>query len=80
MNYTSPSNKKEPEWTSLWQKAMKLDYTPVVRVQVVRDVRKKEVASHLPAGLASAVQEMREYSVKEDEDYLTGNFDDNLSM
>ncbi|MGE7997869.1 protein rep [Lysinibacillus sp. NPDC093190] len=79
MNYTSSSNKKEPEWTSLWQNAMILDYTPVVRVQVVRNLRKKEVASHLPAGMVSAVQETRKYSVK-DADYLTGDFDDNLSL
>jgi plasmid rolling circle replication initiator protein Rep len=70
---------EQAEWTTLWQKAMKLDYTPVVHVQVVRDVRKKEVASNLPAGLASAVQETGKYSVK-DADYLTEDFDENLSI
>lgn len=70
---------EQAEWTSLWQKAMKLDYIPVVHVQVVKDVRKKEIASHLPAGLESAVKETGKYSVK-DVDYLTGNLEEDMTV
>ena len=69
---------EQNEWTSLWKKAMKLDYTPVVHVQIVKDVRKKEVASNLPAGLASAVKETGKYAVK-DADYLTGDMDTDVA-
>ena len=65
---------EQSEWTSLWKKAMKLDYTPVVNIQVIKDVRKKETASHLPSGLIGAVKETGKYSVK-DADYLTGDID-----
>jgi len=70
---------EQKEWTSLWQRAMKVDYTPVVHIQTVKDMRKKEVASKLPAGLESAVKETAKYAVKS-ADYLTDDVDDNMSV
>lgn len=34
----------QAKWTSLWQKAMKLDYVPIVHVEAVRDKKKKELS------------------------------------
>lgn len=70
---------EQAEWTSFWQKAMKLDYTPIVHVQIVKDKSKKEIASQLPSGLSSAILETGKYAVK-DSDYLTGDFDEDTSI
>lgn len=70
---------EQGEWTSLWQRAMRIDYTPIVHIQVVKDIRNKEVASKLPAGLESAVKETAKYAVKSS-DYLTDDFDENVSI
>ncbi|MEQ6219828.1 protein rep, partial [Levilactobacillus brevis] len=49
----------QEEWTRLWQKALKVDYEPVVHVQVVKANKRKgtdslqasaeETANHAPA-------------------------------
>lgn len=67
------------EWTSLWQKAMKLNYVPVVHIEAVRDKKKKELSKLLPPGVQSAIQETAKYSVK-DSDYLTGNQEKDLEV
>ena len=69
----------QSEWTTLWQKAMKLDYTPIVHIQVVKDVRKKEIASQLPTGLESTIKETGKYAVK-DADYLTGKLEEDMTV
>lgn len=70
---------EQKEWTSFWQRAMQVDYTPIVHIQIVKDVRKKEVASKLPAGLESAVKETAKYAVKS-ADYLTDEVEENISV
>nr|WP_281217543.1 protein rep [Lysinibacillus capsici] len=67
------------EWTSLWQKAMKLEYVPVVHIEAVRDKRKKELSKLLLTDVQSAIQETAKYSVK-DSDYLTGNQERDLEV
>ncbi|WP_245602165.1 protein rep [Peribacillus kribbensis] len=81
--YFSRKNKYIPqeEWTSLWQRAMKLDYTPVVHVQAVRAKKTKKNFEEIVADIeksiseAKAVQkailEVSKYTVK-DTDILTG--------
>lgn len=69
----------QEEWTSFWQKAMKLNYVPVVHIEAVRDKKKKELSKLLPPGVQSAIQETAKYSVK-DSDYLTGNQERDLEV
>lgn len=56
----------QEEWTKLWQKAMKLDYKPIVDIRAVRPNKRKGTSDTL-----SAVLETAKYPVKES-DYLTG--------
>lgn len=67
----------QADWTSLWQKAMKLDYVPIVHIEAVKNKKrnkKKEVTA-----IQAAVQETAKYSVK-DADYLTGNLENDLEV
>ena len=64
---------EQSEWTDLWQRAMKLDYTPIVHIEAVKEkkkVKQTDIESKLPAGLESAVKETAKYAVKS-ADYLT---------
>lgn len=56
----------QEEWTKLWQKAMKLDYKPIVDIRAIRPNKRKGTSDTL-----SAVLETAKYPVKES-DYLTG--------
>lgn len=56
----------QEEWTNLWKKAMKLDYTPIVNVKAIRGKTKSK------SDVTSAVLETSKYPVK-DSDYLTNN-------
>ena len=47
---------KQEEWTELWQKAMKLDYTPMVDIRAVKADKGK--------GLKGAILETAKYPVK----------------
>lgn len=47
---------KQEEWTELWQKAMKLDYTPLVDIRAVKADKGK--------GLKGAILETAKYPVK----------------
>ena len=69
----------QKEWTSLWQKAMKLNYVPMVNVKAVKekyDAKDAETVRDALEGKAHAMQgavaETAKYSVK-DSDYLTGD-------
>lgn len=67
----------QEDWTSLWQKAMKLDYVPIVYIEAVKNKKRnkeKEVTA-----IQAAVQETAKYSVK-DSDYLTGNQENDLEV
>ena len=67
----------QEDWTSLWKKAMKLDYVPIVHIEAVKNKKrnkKKEVTA-----IQAAVQETAKYSVK-DADYLTGNLENDLEV
>lgn len=65
------------DWTSLWQKAMKLDYVPVVHIEAVKN-KKRNKEKEITA-IQAAVQETAKYSVK-DSDYLTGNLENDLEV
>lgn len=55
----------QAEWTKLWQRALKLDYTPIVHVEAVHANHKKGKSS-----LLASAQETAKYQVKSD-DILT---------
>lgn len=65
----------QKQWTSLWQRAMKLDYVPKVHVETVKAKSKKTK----PDAMRDAISETAKYSVKSD-DYLTGNLENDLEV
>lgn len=67
----------QKEWTNLWQKAMKLDYTPVVHIEAIKNKKRNKEKEY--TAIESAVQETAKYSVK-DTDYLTGSLENNLEV
>lgn len=67
----------QEEWTNLWKKAMKLDYTPIVHIEKVK--HKKKNKNKDMTAIEAAVQETAKYSVK-DADYLTGNLKNDLEV
>jgi plasmid rolling circle replication initiator protein Rep len=61
------------QWTEFWQKAMKLDYRPVVHVQAIKPKNNKK------SDVASAVDETAKYPVKS-ADYMTDDQEQNLQV
>ncbi|PAC80223.1 protein rep [Bacillus sp. 7788] len=68
---------KQSEWTSLWKRAMKMDYTPIVHVQRVKGKKgidaeaiEKEVREAMEE--QKAILEISKYPVK-DTDIIRGN-------
>ncbi|MBR0608089.1 protein rep (plasmid) [Bacillus safensis] len=75
--FTGKSYIKQAEWTILWKRAMKLDYTPVVHVQRVKGKKginaeaiEKEVREAMEE--QKAILEISKYPVK-DTDVIRGN-------
>lgn len=75
--FTGKSYIKQAEWTSLWKRAMKLDYTPIVHVQRVKGKKginaeaiEKEVREAMEE--QKAILEISKYPVK-DTDVIRGN-------
>ena len=68
-NYISQS-----ELTEFWQKALQVDYTPIVNMKAVKT---KNKIKNNEKNLLGAVYETAKYPVKS-VDYLTGNHDQNL--
>ncbi|MCY7432990.1 protein rep [Bacillus safensis] len=75
--FTGKSYIKQAEWTSLWKRAMKLDYTPIVHVQRVKGKKgidaeaiEKEVRAEMEE--QKAILEISKYPVK-DTDVIRGN-------
>ncbi|MGG0528051.1 protein rep [Bacillus pumilus] len=76
-SYFSHNYIKQSEWTSLWKRAMKLDYTPIVHVQRVKGKKgidaetiEKEVRKEMEE--QKAILEISKYPVK-DTDVIRGN-------
>lgn len=75
---------KQAEWTSLWQQALNVSYTPVVHIEAVKPRQTKrtlaevlnETATEIndTQAMQSAVLEVSKYTVK-DSDILTGTHD-----
>jgi plasmid rolling circle replication initiator protein Rep len=69
---------KQSEWTSLWQKAMRLDYTPIVHIQRVKPKEKLDDLPIYEEDLKKAIKEQKailevsKYPVK-DTDVIQGN-------
>jgi plasmid rolling circle replication initiator protein Rep len=69
---------KQSEWTSLWQKAMKLDYKPIVNIKKVKPKEKLDELETYEKDLKramkeqSAILEVSKYPVK-DTDVIKGN-------
>lgn len=75
---------KQSEWTSLWKKAMKLEYTPIVHVQRVKgkaNIDAESIENEVREAMMEqkAVLEISKYPVK-DTDIMRGSSvtDDNL--
>ncbi|MGM0971303.1 MAG: protein rep [Bacillota bacterium] len=75
--FTGKGYIKQAEWTSLWKRAMKLDYTPIVHVQRVKGKKgidaeaiEKEVRAEMEE--QKAILEISKYPVK-DTDVIRGN-------
>jgi len=64
----------QEEWTRLWRKALKVDYEPVVHVQVVKANKRKGTDS-----LQASAEETAKYEVKS-ADYMTANDERNLTV
>jgi plasmid rolling circle replication initiator protein Rep len=65
---------KQEEWTKLWQKALKVDYEPVVHVQAVKTNQRKGTDS-----LQASAEETAKYEVKS-ADYMTADDERNLAV
>lgn len=69
---------KQSEWTDMWQRAMKIDYTPIVHVAKVKPKREAtdfvEVENEMKKVIAeqNAIFEVSKYPVK-DTDVIRGN-------
>lgn len=63
---------KHEEWTCLWQRAMKLDYTPVVNVKKVKPKQNLNGLEDYEQNLKKAILEVSKYPVK-DSDVIKGN-------
>lgn len=63
----------QAEWTKLWQRAMKLDYTPIVNVEAVKANRAKGKGSLKASALETAKYQTKsaDYMTKDDERNLT---------
>lgn len=76
----------QQEWTDLWKKAMKLDYTPIVHVQRVKSKKDVETVEFYESEIKrslreqKAILEVSKYPVK-DTDVIQGNdvTEDNLA-
>lgn len=79
-SYFSHGYIKQEEWTELWRRSLRADYTPIVNVKTVKDKRKRSPSpkeperiaevldsssvGQLPTGLVSGILETLKYSVK----------------
>ncbi|MBD1685797.1 protein rep [Staphylococcus aureus] len=61
----------QSEWTDLWQRALQVDYKPIVNIRAIKPNKKKDSA------ITSAIKETAKYSVKSS-DYLTDDLESNL--
>lgn len=61
----------QKDWTSLWKKAMKLDYDPIVNVKAIKPKNKNK------SDIKSAIDETAKYPVK-NTDYMTDDEKTNL--
>lgn len=77
-NYFTKNYIKQSEWTSMWQRAMKLDYTPIVHVAKVKPKTESsdfvEIEDEIKKIIAeqNAIFEVSKYPVK-DTDVIRGN-------
>lgn len=65
---------KQAEWAKLWQKALKVDYEPMVHVQAVKPNKRQGSNS-----LQASAEETAKYEVKS-ADYMTADDEQNLAV
>ena len=63
----------QKQWTQFWRKAMKLDYDPIVHVQIVKPKNKNK------SDIKSAIDETAKYPVKHT-DFMTSSKEKNLQV
>lgn len=71
-SYFSHNYIKQSKWASYWQRARKLDYTPIVNIQTVKPNVKKGLND-----VESAILEVAKYQVKP-ADYMTNSDNQNM--
>ncbi|KYC91548.1 hypothetical protein B4140_4028 [Bacillus amyloliquefaciens] len=83
--FTGKNYIKQEDWTSLWKRAMKLDYTPIVDIRRVKgkaNIDAEQIESDVREAMMEhkAVLEISKYPVK-DTDVMRGSkvTDDNLN-
>src|SRR5699024_9804119 len=69
--YNTENYVKQKQWIQFWKRAMKLDYDPNVKVQMIRPKNKHK------SDIKSAIDETAKYPVK-DTDFMTDDEERNL--
>src|SRR5699024_4101131 len=69
--YNTENYVNQKQWIQFWKRAMKLDYDPNVKVQMIRPKNKHK------SGIKSAIDETAKYPVK-DTDFMTDDEERNL--
>jgi hypothetical protein len=66
-SYFSHGYITQAEWTELWRKSLRVEYTPVIHIQTVKNRRERELTptqASLPSEIVSGILETLKYTVK----------------
>lgn len=69
-SYFSHGYITQAEWTELWQKSLRVEYTPIVHITAVKNLLKRELSTSqvdLPSEIVAGVLETLKYTVKPDD-------------
>lgn len=72
-SYFSHGYISQAEWTELWRKSLRVEYTPIVHVTAVKNRLKRELSTSqvgLPSEIVSGVLETLKYTVKPDDLFM----------
>lgn len=71
-SYFSHNCIRQPKWAMYWQRARKLDYTPIINIQAIKPNRRKGLSD-----IDSAILEVAKYQVKS-ADYMQNSDEQNM--
>lgn len=72
-SYFSHGYITQAEWTELWQKSLRVEYTPIVHITAVKNLLRRELSTSqvdLPSEIVAGVLETLKYTVKPDDLFL----------